>query len=118
MSLSFKDYAQMTQIYSVPATGQAMQKMLNMEENGKIILKDENGAEDVFYIVEETKLGGVSYILVTDTPEEEPEADAYILKDVSDPDSEEAVYEFVEDDEELEAMSDIFAQLLEDTDIE
>ncbi len=89
-----------------------------MEENGKIIFKDENGQEDVFYIVEETKLAGVSYIMVTDTPEDEAEADAYILKDVSDPDSEEAVYEFVEDDDELEAISEIFAQLLEDTDIE
>lgn len=89
-----------------------------MEENGKVIFKDENGQEDVFYIVEETKLGGVSYIMVTDTPEEEMEADAYILKDVSAPDAEEAVYEFVEDDKELEAISDIFASLLEDTDID
>ena len=89
-----------------------------MEENGKIVFKDENGAEDVFYIIEETKLAGVSYIMVTDTPDDEQEADAYILKDVSDPDSEEAVYEFVEDDNELKAISDIFAELLEDTDIE
>ena len=89
-----------------------------MNDNGKIILKDENGAEDVFYIVEETKLAGVSYIMVTDTPEDEPEADAYILKDVSAPESEEAIYEFVEDDRELEAISEIFAELLEDTDIE
>ena len=89
-----------------------------MEENGKIVFKDEEGNEDVFFIIEETKLGGISYIMVTDTPDDEPEADAYILKDVSDPDSEEAVYEFVEDDNELEAISDIFAQLLEDADIE
>ena len=88
-----------------------------MEENGKIVFKDENGSEDVFYIVEETKIAGVSYIMVTDTPEDEPEADAYILKDVSDPDSDEAVYEFVEDDNELKAISEIFASLLEDTDI-
>ena len=88
-----------------------------MEENGKIILKGEDGQEDVFYIVEETKLAGVSYILVTDTPEDEPEADAYILKDVSSPDSEEAIYEFVEDDRELKAIADVFAELLEDTDI-
>ena len=81
-------------------------------------MKDENGCEGVFYIVEETKLAGVSYILVTDSPEEEPEADAYILKDISSPESEEAIYEFVEDDAELNAIADVFAQLLEDADIE
>lgn len=89
-----------------------------MKENGKIVFTDENGQEDIFYIVEETKLAGVSYIMVTDSPEDEPEADAYILKDTSSPESDEAVYEFVEDDRELEAISDIFAELLEDTDIE
>ena len=89
-----------------------------MEENGKIVLTDENGQEDVYYIVEETKLAGVSYIMVTDSPEDEMEADAYILKDVSDPESDEAIYEFVEDDDELESVSEIFAQLLEDTDLE
>ena len=56
--------------------------------------------------------------MVTDTPDGEEEADAYILKDVSDPESEEAIYEFVEDDRELEALADIFAELLEDVDIE
>ena len=89
-----------------------------MEEYGKIVMKDENGCEDVFYIIEETKLAGVSYIMVTDSPEEAQEADAYILKDVSSPESEEAIYEFVEDDRELDAIADVFAQLLEDTDIE
>lgn len=88
-----------------------------MKEDGKIVFKDENGEEDIFYIVEETKLGNTSYIMVTDTPEEEGDADAYILKDVSGPEDAEAVYEFVEDDRELEAVADIFDQLLEDTDI-
>ena len=86
--------------------------------NGKIIFKDENGQEDVFYIIEETKLGDVSYIMVTDSPDDQEEADAYILKDVSKADDEEAVYEFVENDKELNAVADIFAELLEDTEIE
>ena len=88
-----------------------------MEENGKIVFRDENGEEDIYYVVEETKLGNVDYILVTDSPDEEEDADAYILKDVSDPDSEEAVYEFVEDDKELQALSKVFAELLDDVDI-
>lgn len=91
-------------------------KMNEMNEDGKIIFKDEEGREDVYYIVEETKLGNVSYLLVTDTPESEQteEADAFILKDISSPDSEEAVYEFVDDDRELDALADVFAELLED----
>ena len=87
------------------------------KENGKIVLKDENGQEDVFYIVGETRLGDVSYLMVTETADESEEADAYILKDISKPEEEEAVYEFVEDDKELDALAGIFAQLLEDTDI-
>ena len=88
-----------------------------MEENGKIVFRDENGEEDSYYIVEETKLGNISYILVTDSPDEEEDADAYILRDISDPDSEEAVYEFVEDDKELQALSKVFAELLDDVDL-
>ena len=88
-----------------------------MEENGKIIFRDEDGQEDVFYIVEQTKLGDSTYIMVTDSPDEEEEADAYILKDISGPADEEAVYQFVEDDRELEAIADVFAELLEDIEI-
>jgi len=89
-----------------------------MSDNGKIIFKDENGAEDVFYIVEQTKFGDVNYIMVTETPDDGEDADAFILKDVSGPEDTEAVYEFVEDDRELDALAGIFAELLEDTDIE
>ena len=88
-----------------------------MNEKGKIVFTDENGQEDVFYIVEETKLGDVSYLMVTETADESEEAEAFILKDISRPEDEEAVYEFVEDDQELDALAGIFAQLLEDTDI-
>ena len=41
------------------------------------------GAEQVwFYVLEQTKLGGIRYILVTE--EEEGDSDAFILKEVSD----------------------------------
>jgi uncharacterized protein YrzB (UPF0473 family) len=89
-----------------------------MEDNGKIIFKDEDGNEDVYYIVEETKLGDVSYIMVTEEPAGEGDADAYILKDVSKPEDEEAIYEFVDDDRELDALAKVFAELLDDIDVE
>ena len=67
-------------------------------------------------MVEETRINGVSYLLVTET--EDDEAEAYIRKDTSLDGEEEASYVFGEDDNELEAVSKIFAELLEDVDIE
>lgn len=69
-----------------------------------------------FFVVEETRINGVSYLLVTETQDDE--AEAYILKDLSEDGEAEARYVFVEDENELEALSKIFAELLEDVDIE
>ena len=72
-----------------------------------------------FYIIEETRLNGINYLLVTESEDEEDEeAEAYILKDTSKAEDTEAVYEFVESEEELDAVSRIFAELLEDMDLE
>lgn len=75
------------------------------------------GTESVeFFVLEETKVNGVSYILVTDS--EEDDAECMILKDTSKPEDSESVYELVEDDTELKAVLKIFEELLEDIDIE
>ena len=72
-----------------------------------------------FYIIEETRVNGINYLLVTESEDEEDEeAGAYILKDTSKAEDTEAVYEFVESEEELDAVSRIFAELLEDMDLE
>ena len=72
-----------------------------------------------FYIIEETRVNGINYLLVTESEDEEDEeAEAYILKDTSKAKDTEAVYEFVESEEELDAVSRIFAELLEDMDLE
>lgn len=68
-----------------------------------------------FYVLEQTTITGVTYILVTDAEEEE-EGEAYILKDVTDADSEERVYAMVEDDAEFEAVSGVFESMLDDID--
>lgn len=67
-----------------------------------------------FYVVEETKLNGIQYLLVTDSRDEE--ADAYILKEIND-EGENILYEMVEDDKELEIIGSVFAELIEDIDI-
>ena len=80
-----------------------------------IVFETEDGEEVTFYIVEETKLGGENYLLVADS--EEDEAEAYILKEIVDEDDQ-IIYEMVDDDDTLEALSKIFAELLEDVDFE
>lgn len=68
-----------------------------------------------FYVLEQTKLNGSTYILVTDS--EEDDAECLILKEVSAGDGEDSIYEIVEEDTELKAVSGVFEELLEDTDI-
>ena len=55
------------------------------------------------------------YLLATE--EEDGDCDAYLLKEVA-AEGEEVCYEMVEDDTELAAVGKIFAELVEDTDIE
>lgn len=69
-----------------------------------------------FFVIEETKINGVNYILVTE--EEEGDADAFILKDLSNVEDEEAIYEMVEEEEELEYVSNIFSEILDDIEIQ
>lgn len=85
-------------------------------EEMKITLVDEDQTIE-FYVVEETKLNGKKYLLVTDAEDDE-DGDCYILKDMSEEDEAEALYEFVEDEEELDGLMKIFEELLEDVDIE
>lgn len=81
-----------------------------------IFMSDEFGEEVEFFVLEQTKVNGVSYILVTDS--EEDDAECLILKDTSGAEDAESVYEIVEDDVELTALLKIFEELLEDVDIE
>ena len=62
-----------------------------MEE--KIVFIDEDGNEVEMYVVEETRINNVNYLLVTEDEGDEEEAEAYILKDISKEEEEEAVYE-------------------------
>ncbi len=82
----------------------------------KITFLTEEGNEEEFYVLEQTTVGGINYILVTDS--EDDEADAFILKDLSKPDETEAQYEMVSDDEELKVVGDIFRNLLEGVELD
>ncbi len=68
-----------------------------------------------FYVLEQTKLGGVTYILVTDT--QEGDGEALILKDLSTEEDAEALYEIVSEDDELQAVAAVFENLLDDIEL-
>lgn len=86
-------------------------------ESDEIIFTTEDGEEVTFCVVEQTRLGGVNYLLVTTTGDDEEDAEALILKDVSLETEEEAVYDIVEDDGELELVAGIFKELLDDIEL-
>lgn len=68
-----------------------------------------------FYVIEQTRVNGRDYILVTD--QEDGDSDAFILKDCSSESDPEASYMMVESEEELESLMKIFASMLEDIDV-
>ena len=78
----------------------------------KIKFQLEDGTEAEFYVEEQTRIGGVAYLLVSDSQDDE--ATAYIFKDVSEDDSQEACYEMVEDEDEMQAVFKVFEQMLDD----
>lgn len=82
----------------------------------KILFTPEGEEEPVaFYILEQTRIAGVDYLLVTDV--EEGDGDAFILKDMSGDGEEEGLYQFVDGEAELSAVADVFAKMLENVDL-
>ncbi len=91
----------------------------NKNNDTKVEFIDENGEKVSFNVIEETKINNVKYLLVTENLDPAIESDedeevAYILKDLSEDSSADAVYEMVEDDKELDYISKIFEELLDD----
>ncbi len=77
---------------------------------------EEMQEKEEFYVLEQTKINGISYILVTDSKDDD--AECLILKDTSEEKEEEGIYEVVEDEEELSSIAKVFEELLEDVEIE
>ena len=84
-------------------------------EKIKFAFGDGNG-EDEFFVLEQTKINGATYILVTDS--EEDDAECLILKETGVEEQTDKMYEIVEDDTELLAVSKVLEVLLEDVSIE
>ena len=80
-------------------------------EKIRLIPTDSTEAEE-FYVLEQAKLGGKMYLLVTD--QEEGDGMALILRDDADADSGASLYEVVEDENELSAVLLLFSDKLEE----
>ena len=85
-------------------------------DTNKIILIDDEWNEEEFYIEEQTRVYGKNYILVSTA--QEGDAEALILKDISEDSNDEAAYVPVEDEGELAAVMKIFEEMLDDIDIQ
>lgn len=81
----------------------------------KIVFRPDGEEAVEFFVLEQTKIGGVDYILVTDT--EENDGEALILRDMSRPGEAEALYEIVTDDDELKAVAGVFGNMLDDIEL-
>ena len=68
-----------------------------------------------FFVLEQTKLNGATYLLVADN--ESDDAECLILKETESGNEQDNLYDIVEDDNELTAVSKVFEELLEDVDI-
>ena len=89
-----------------------------MEDEKRITLETDDGEQIDLSVLEETRINGMNYILVTDAAGEEEDGQGYILKDRSGRDEADAVYEFVDDEDELDYLFRIFSELVADLDLD
>ena len=84
-------------------------------KNTTITFDLDDGSEALFEVLEETKINGVNYLLVVSAEENEDEA--LILREDK-LDENEIVYIPVEDVQELQAISKVFLELVDDISFE
>lgn len=81
----------------------------------KVIFNPEGEDPVEFFVLEQTRIGGFNYILVTDF--EEGDGEALILKDLSSDGEAESRYVIVSDDDELAAVAEVFEGMLDDVEL-
>ena len=84
------------------------------DKESRILFLDDQGREIEFMVLEQTTLAGTNYLLVADSVEED--GTVLIMKEIS-LEEDYVSYEIVEDEEELEIISKIFNELIEDFDL-
>ena len=82
----------------------------------KIILNTDGDSPLEYYVLEQTRIGGVDYLLLSDVADGDGEA--LILKDISGDGEEEGMFVTITDEDELSAVAEVFENMLEDVTIE
>ncbi len=83
-----------------------------MSKLEKITFLDEDDQEAELFVLEATRVGGVNYILVSET--QDLDAECYIFKEVGVSETEEVSYVPVDDDRELDYIGKIFQELMDE----
>ena len=85
------------------------------DESLVLSFEDEDGQIHHFEVVETTTIAGREYLLLQDpsTGDEDEEYQAYIMRKTGE-EEDDAFYEFVSDETELQSVFEVFEQLLED----
>lgn len=86
-----------------------------MAKLDKITFNSGEEEQEEFYVLEQTRIGGFNYLLVTDS--EEGDGEALILKDLSEDGEAEGIFTVVTDDEELTAVAGVFENMLDDVEL-
>ena len=86
---------------------------MDYQELETIPFETEDGEIVNFYVLEQTTLSGVNYLLVTDDIESEEITEVYILREQIDEDEKMISYEMLEDEQEIQSIGKIF----EDVDV-
>ncbi len=84
----------------------------------KIIFRPEGAQDEAveFYVLEQTRINGTDYLLVTDA--EEGDGEALILKDLAKATEEESIYVIVDAQDELQAVGQVFQSMMDDITLE
>ncbi|MCR5829144.1 MAG: DUF1292 domain-containing protein [Lachnospiraceae bacterium] len=80
--------------------------------DNKIMFTTDDGENVEFTVIEEARLSGETYLLVTADEKDDDEI-AYVLREVKTDNKTEVSYRMVEDDEELAAVTGLFNDVLE-----
>ena len=83
-----------------------------MEKLEKVTFNPEGEEPIDFYVLEQARIGGFNYILVSDS--QEGDGEALILKDLSKDGEEESVFSVVSEEDELAAVAGVFEDMMDD----
>lgn len=100
--------------------------MSDFDKKRTIDIVDEDGRDSELYVLAQTMIGGVNYFLVSEEEvteeiknDDEEVIDVFVIKEMADSADEETVaYEVVEDEKEVEIVTKVFEEMLDDVDFE